>query len=83
MHDHAEEAEKFLIALTRRLMTHTINLLRELFVIKSELDQESQSHLLFWQVLKKRTLQKHFLIGFLSMDCTECSGLLVVLSRSN
>jgi hypothetical protein len=28
-------------------------------------------------------LQKRFLIGFLSMSCTQCSGLLVVLSRLN
>ena len=84
MHDRAEEAENILIALHKRKNDpHNLFAQKELLVIKNQIDYERQHRLPVWQALKKRSLQKRFLIGFLSMSCTQCSGLLVVLSKQN
>jgi hypothetical protein len=82
MHDRAEEAEKVLIALHKK-PTDPNHLFaqKELFVIKNQINYENSNRLPVWQALKNRSLQKRFLIGFLSMSCTQCSGLLVVLSE--
>jgi hypothetical protein len=82
MHDRAEEAKKVLIGLHKKDSDPTHSFAqKELFVIKKQIDYENQNRLPVWQALKKRSLQKRFLIGFLSMSCTQCSGLLVVLSE--
>jgi hypothetical protein len=84
MHDRAEEAKKVLIALHKNVSDENhLFAQKELFVIKNQIDYENKNRLPMWQALKKRSLQKRFLIGFLSMSCTQCSGLLVVLSRLN
>jgi hypothetical protein len=82
MHDRAEEAKKVLIALHKKPSDpNHLFAQKELFVIKNQIDYENSKRLPVWQALKKRSLQKRFLIGFLSMSCTQCSGLLVVLSE--
>jgi hypothetical protein len=82
MHDRSEEAKKVLISLHKKDSDPTHSFAqKELFVIKKQIDYENQNRLSVWQALKKRSLQKRFLIGFLSMSCTQCSGLLVVLSE--
>jgi hypothetical protein len=82
MHDRAEEAKKVLIALHKKAGDQShLFAQKELFVIKNQIDYENQNRLPVWQALKKRSLQKRFLIGFLSLSCTQCSGLIVALSR--
>jgi hypothetical protein len=81
MHDRAEEAERVLISLHKNANDAGDTFARkELFLIKKQIDYETQNRLPVWQALKQRSLQKRFLIGFLSMSATQCSGLLVVLS---
>lgn len=83
MHDRVDQAERVLISLHRNDSDPNDSFARkELFVIKKQIDYEVQNRLPLWQALKRRPLQKRFLIGFLSMSCTQCSGLLVVLSGS-
>jgi hypothetical protein len=82
MHDRAEEAKRVLIALHKKSSDpNHLFAQKELSIIKNQIDYEKQTRLPVWQALKKRSLQKRFLIGFLSMSCTQCSGLLVVLSK--
>ncbi|KAJ9637394.1 hypothetical protein H2204_004818 [Knufia peltigerae] len=81
MNDRADEAEKVLIALHRRAddPNHTFAR-KEIQIIKSQIDFERENKLPISQAFKKRSLQKRFIIGFLAMWDTQCSGLIVVLA---
>lgn len=84
MNDRADEAEKVLIALHRRAddPNHTFAR-KEIQIIKSQIDFERENKLPISQAFKKRSLQKRFIIGFLAMWDTQCSGLIVVLGTQS
>jgi hypothetical protein len=82
MHDRAEQAEKVLIALHRKKSDQDNAFARkELYIIKTQIDYEVSTRLPIREALKKKSLQKRFILGFLAMCCTQCSGLIVVLSK--
>lgn len=82
MHDRAEEAEKVLIALHKRQGDpENIFARKELQIIKTQIDYEAANRMTVAEALRKPSLRKRFIIGFLAMWDTQCSGLIVVLGK--
>ncbi|KAF7186641.1 MFS glucose transporter mfs1 [Pseudocercospora fuligena] len=81
MNDRAEEAEQILVKLhQRRDDPHHEFAHREMYIIKEQIEYERITKLPLWQALKQRSLQKRFMIGWLAIWCTQCSGVIVVLA---
>ena len=81
-HDRADEAEKVLIALHKRAddPDHTFAR-KEIQIIRSQIDYERVNRLPVLEAFRKPSLQKRFVLGFLAMWNTQCSGLIVVLGK--
>jgi hypothetical protein len=83
MNGRYEAAEKVLKALHRDPTdpedTYAHN---EMILMRRQIDYEQSRKTTLLQALKKPSLRRRFIVGFLVMSGTQCSGLIVVLSAS-
>jgi hypothetical protein len=82
MNNHGEEAKRNLIMLHKSNDDqHHSFANKEFEIVKAQIDHEVQHHESLLHALKRRSMQKRFLIGWLAMSGTQASALLVVLSK--
>lgn len=49
--------------------------------MQAQIDLEMQKKITTWQALQIPSVRKRFILGFMTMLGTQCSGLIVLLSR--
>ncbi|KAF2806030.1 general substrate transporter [Mytilinidion resinicola] len=83
-HGHEERALKTLIKLHKDKNDDSDTFARHEFsIIKAQTDLDMEKGMMTtWQALKISSVRKRFIIGFLAMMGTQCSGLLVLLTYS-
>jgi hypothetical protein len=54
--------------------------LHEFKIMQAQIDLEMQKKITTWQALQIPSVRRRFILGFLTMLGTQCSGLLVLLS---
>jgi putative Ca2+/H+ antiporter (TMEM165/GDT1 family) len=54
---------------------------REFIIMAAQLDLESKKSKTTWQALQIPSVRKRFILAFLTMMGTQCSGLIVLLSK--
>lgn len=53
---------------------------QEFNIMSAQLDLEMEKKISTWNALKIPSVRKRFVLGFLTMLGTQCSGLIVILS---
>jgi hypothetical protein len=53
---------------------------QEFNIMSAQIDLETERKLSTWNALKIPSVRKRFILGFLTMLGTQCSGLIVILS---
>jgi hypothetical protein len=54
----------------------------ELIIMKGRIDLDMEKRISTWQALRIPSVKRRFMLGFLAMMGTQCSGLIVLLSMS-
>lgn len=55
--------------------------LQEFKIMTAQIDLELENRIGTWQALKIPSMRKRFFLGFVAMMGTQCSGLVVLLSK--
>ena len=78
-----EAAEKVLVKLHRDHSDPTDSFARkEYLIMKAQIELEAETPLSYTQAIKKPSMRRRFILGWLTMSGTQFSGLLVILSKS-
>lgn len=82
MNDRIDEATKVLIALHKRSNDPDDTFaLQEMQIIVNQINYEKSNRLPVKEAIKQPSLVKRFVLGFLALWNTQCSGLIVVLGK--
>jgi hypothetical protein len=82
-HGKAEAARDLMIKLHRDNEDPTNAFaLKEYAIMTAQLDLEAEKKISTFQALKIASIRRRFILGFLAMMGTQCSGLVVILSNS-
>lgn len=81
-HGRSEEAKEVMVKLHRDKEDSTNSFaLQEFKIMTAQIDMELENRMGTWQALKIPSMRKRFLLGFVAMMGTQCSGLVVLLSK--
>lgn len=80
-HGKTEQAKAIMIRLHKDQQDPTDAFaLHEFRIMKAQIDLEMQKNITIWQALQIPSVRRRFILGFVTMLGTQCSGLLVLLS---
>ena len=81
-HGRAEQAQMTMIKLHKDKQDPSNSFaMHEFTIMKAQIDLEMEKKRNTWDALKIPSVRKRFILGFLTMMGTQCSGLLVLLSK--
>ncbi|KAL5324740.1 hypothetical protein ACEPPN_009288 [Leptodophora sp. 'Broadleaf-Isolate-01'] len=79
-HGKTEQAKAIMIRLHKDQQDPTDAFaLHEFRIMKAQIDLEMQKNITIWQALQIPSVRRRFILGFVTMLGTQCSGLLVLL----
>lgn len=81
-HGRPEDAKEVMVKLHSDKEDPTNSFaLQEFKIMTAQIDLELENKIGTWQALKIPSMRKRFLLGFVAMMGTQCSGLVVLLSK--